>query len=84
MTVDNIHNDSISIPLAQLGNMQVDELEELQRSVNALRQVKGEDSERLLNLLPDQAVLDTIAASIKEDAQLISQQADLVLAALHK
>lgn len=84
LSVDHVSDSDISIPLSQLGNMQVDELEELQRSVDALRQVKTEEVDHLLNLLPDQTVLDTIAASIKEESQLISQQADLVLAALSK
>ena len=84
LRVDHVGDGDISIPLSQLGSMQVDELEELQRSVSALRQVKTEEVDHLLSLLPDQTVLDTIAASIKEDSQLISQQADLVLAALNK
>lgn len=84
LRVEHVSDSDISIPLSQLGNMQVDELEELQRSINALRQVKSEEVDQILSLLPDQTVLDTIAASIKEDSQLISQQADLVLAALNK
>ena len=44
LRVDHIGDGDISIPLSQLGSMQVNELEELQRSVNALRQVKTEGS----------------------------------------
>ena len=51
VTIENVNDEGITLPLSQLGNMQMDELEELQRSVNALRGARSEEAACLLNLL---------------------------------